>query len=128
MNQYKSKYKTDYERLEMVKAFKASRMSVMEFSRKNNISRETLRGWINAYNNIDGSFVRLNKVIDEPGTLLTNDDVTVKMLDTEQIIKKSSKFTRFDHSVVLIEVGKLKITTSLEQALKILEITYDRFK
>lgn len=128
MSPYKSKYKTDYERLEMVKAFKASRLSVMEFSRQKGISRETLRGWINAYNNIDGSFVRLNKVMDEPGTVLTNDDVTVKILDTDQIIKKSSKFSRFDHSIVLIEVGNLKITTSLEQALKILEITYDRFK
>lgn len=128
MSQYKSKYKTDYERLEMVKEFKVSRLSVMEFSKQKGISRETLRGWINAYNNIDGSFVRLNKVLDEPGTVLTSDDVTIKMLDTEQIVKKSDKFTRFDHSIVLIEVGNLKITTSLEQALNILEITYDRFK
>lgn len=117
-----SKFKTDYERLEIVKEFKVSRMGVSEFARLKGINRTTIRDWINAYDNIDGSFVRLNKVIDsnKESVLLENDDVTVNMLKPEEIKRKSRDFTRFDHSVVVIEINKVKITTSLEQALAIL--------
>jgi transposase-like protein len=122
-----SKYKSDYERLETVKAFKVSKQSIRAFAKEKGISRETLRDWVNAFDNIDGSFVRLNKAIhaSEDAVILENDDVTVKMLDSEQIYKKSRHFTRFDHSVVVIEYGKLKVTTSLEQALVILEKVHD---
>lgn len=117
-----SKFKSDYERLETVKEFKVSRMTVSEFARQKGIHRETLRDWINAYNNIDGSFVRLNKALasDKEGALLTNDDVSINMLKPEEIIKKSTHFSRFDHSIVVIEINKIKVTTSLEQALAIL--------
>jgi len=115
MSKYKSKYKTDYERLEMVKAFKASRMSVMEFSRKNNISRETLRGWINAYNNIDGSFVRLNKVIDEPGTLLTNDDVTVKpFVINRKVFMISGSYAGARYTTILFSIIRTAIINHLD--------------
>ncbi len=118
-----SKYKTDYERLETVKEFKVSKMSVSAFARYKGISCETLRDWVNAYNNIDGSFVRLNKVLEssQEGVMLANEDVRVNMLKPEEIIRKSTHFSRFDHSIVVIELNKLKITTSLEQALAILE-------
>ena len=117
-----SKFKSDYERLETVKEFKVSKMTVSEFARQKGIHRETLRDWINAYNNIDGSFVRLNKALttDKAGALLTNDDVSVNMLKPEEIVKKSTHFSRFDHSIVVIEINKIKVTTSLEQALAIL--------
>ena len=118
-----SKYKTDYERLETVKEFKVSRMSVSEFARQKGIHRETLRDWVNAYDNLDGSFVQLNKVLEssQEGVMLANEDVRVNMLKPEEIIRKSTHFSRFDHSIVVIELNKLKITTSLEQALAILE-------
>ncbi len=117
------KYKTDYERLETVKEFKVSKLSVSEFARQKGINRTTLRDWINAYDNIDGSFVRLNKVLDSSrkSVLLSNDDVNVSLLKPEEIRAKSKNFTRFDHSVVVIEVAQVKVTTSLEQALAILE-------
>lgn len=117
-----SKFKSDYERLETVKEFKVSKMTVSEFARQKGIHRETLRDWINAYNNIDGSFVCLNKALatDNAGALLTNDDVSVNMLRPEEIVKKSTHFSRFDHSIVVIEINKVKVTTSLEQALAIL--------
>lgn len=117
------KYKTDYERLETVKEFKVSKLSVSEFARQKGINRTTLRDWINAYDNIDGSFVRLNKVLDSSrkSVLLSNDDVNVSLLKPEEIRAKSKNFTRFDHSVVVIEVAQVKLTTSLEQALAILE-------
>ena len=41
------------------------------------------------------------------------------MLSKEQVRGKSNAFSRFDHSVVVIEHGGIKITTSLEQALAI---------
>lgn len=117
------KFKSDYERLEIVKEFKVSRMSVMEFSRLKGINRTSLRDWINAYDNVDGSFVRLSKALEsgKESVLLENDDISVNMLKPEEIMRKSRNFTRFDHSVVVIEVNKIKITTSLEQALAILE-------
>lgn len=124
------KFFSDYERLEMIKKYKVSGLTMSEFSRRNNISRTTLRDWVKAFDNIDGSFVRLNKKINnigEPSLMLSNEDAKVKILTTEQIYKKSKSFTRFDHSVVVIEFEKIKITTSLDQALKIMEKYYDRF-
>ena len=124
------KYRSDYDRLETVKAFKVSKMSIRAFAIKKGMSRETLRDWVNSYDNVDGSFVRLNKVLDsaDDGALLSNDDVTLNLLKPEHVLKKSRHFSRFDHSVVVIEMGTLKITTSLEQALTILEKYYDRYK
>lgn len=124
------KYRTDYERLEMVKKFKMSGLSISEFARLNNISRTTIRDWVNSYNNIDGSFVRLNKEINKEGEMsliLSNEDARVKLLKTEEIYQKSRHFSRFDHSIVVVEFNDIKITTSLEQSLAILEKYYDRF-
>lgn len=125
-----SKFKSDYERLETVKEFKVSRQSIREFAKTKGISRETLRDWVNAFDNIDGSFIKLNKALTstDPSIVLENEDITVKMLDTEQIYKKSRRFTRFDHSIVVIEYDKIKVTTSLEQALIILGKYDDRFQ
>jgi len=125
-----SKYKSDYERLETVKEFKVSKLSIRAFTIKKGMSRETLRDWVNAYDNVDGSFVKLNKVMDasDDGALLSNDDVVLNLLKPEHILKKSRHFSRFDHSIVVIEFGTLKISTSLEQALTILEKYYDRFE
>lgn len=122
------KYKTDLERLEKVKEYKLSGKTITEFAKEKNIPRATLRDWVNAYDNIDGSFVRLEKEINKPNVVLANDECKVKMLSTDEIYKKSSHFSRFDHSIVVIEFDKLKITTSLDQALKIMEQYYDRYK
>ena len=43
------------------------------------------------------------------------------MLSEVEKKKKSAHFSRFDHSIVVIEYKEIKITTSLEQAEKILE-------
>lgn len=124
------KYRTDYQRLEIVKKYKSSGLSVSEFARRNGFSRTTIRDWVNAFDNIDGSFVKLNKEINkegEPSLILSNEDAKVKMLKTEEIYKKSRHFSRFDHSIVVIEFERIKITTSLSQALDIMEKYYDRF-
>ena len=105
-----SKYKSDYERLEMVKKFKCSNKSISQFSKDENIPYTTIRE------------------ISKPGVILENNDATLKLLKNEEIYHKNSHFTRFDHSVVVIEFAKIKITTSLQQALEIMSQYYDRFK
>ena len=123
-----SKYKSDYERLEMVKKFKCSNKSISQFSKDENIPYATIRDWIRAFDNIDGEFVKLKKEIYKPGVVLENNDATLKLLKNEDIYHKNTHFTRFDHSVVVIEFAKIKITTSLQQALEIMSQYYDRFK
>jgi len=122
------KYRTDYERLEMVKKFKASKKTIAEFVRENDVSYTTMRDWIRAYDNIDGNFVKLQKEVNRPGVILSNNECNIKMLKNDEIYMKNSHFTRFDHSVVKIEFEHIKITTSLEQALKIMEQYYDRYQ
>lgn len=53
--------------------------------------------------------------------IIETEDITVNMLSEVEKLKKSSHFSRFDHSVVVIEYKEIKITTSLEQAEKLLE-------
>lgn len=114
------KHYTDYERLEFVKKWKISKLNKAEFARRNNLAYETFRDWVRAYNNLEGRFIRIDPSI-EGGYVGQKDDVTINLLSDEQVIKKSSHFSRFDHSIVVIEYKNLKITTSLLQALAILE-------
>ena len=116
----KHTFYTDYERLEWVKKWKSSKLTKAEFVRKNNLTYETFRDWTKAYENLEGRFVRIDPTI-EGGYIGTKDDVTMNLLSKEQIREISGHFSRFDHSIVVIEYKSLKITTSLEQALAILE-------
>ena len=47
--------------------------------------------------------------------------VKANILSEVEKANKSSHFTRFDHSIVVIEYKEIKITTSLEQLEKLLE-------
>lgn len=114
------KFFTDYERLEWVKKWKISKLNMTEFARKNGLAYSTFRDWVYAYQNLEGSFVRIDPNIGN-GYIGTKDDVVMNMLTNESIYKASKCFTRFDHSIVVIEYKELKVTTSLEQALVILE-------
>jgi hypothetical protein len=97
------KHYTDVERINFVKAWRLSGLPVKTFADQNGLNRETFREWANAYRDLEGRFIKIN------------------VLTEEQVIKKSHHFSRFDHSVVVIEYKNLKVTTSLEQALVILE-------
>ena len=114
------KFFTDYERLEWVKKWKISKLTMTEFARKNGIAYSTFRDWVYAYQNLEGSFVRIDPNIGN-GYIGTKDDVVMNMLTNESIYKASKHFARFDHSIVVIEYKNIKVTTSLEQALVILE-------
>lgn len=59
------------------------------FARENGLNRETFRDWANAYRDLEGSFVRINIDENNPHQLMKTDDVTMNILEEEQIIKKS---------------------------------------
>lgn len=120
----KKKHYTDHQRFEAVKKYKASGMSLRSFAAANGYNRETVRDWVNAYNHLEGSFKRIDN-INEENSIIEDKDVRMNLLHTEEIVKKSNHFSRFDHSVVVIEANNIKITTSLTQAIEILERFYD---
>ena len=65
---------TDYERLEWVKKWKVSKLHMTEFARKNGLAYSTFRDWVYAYQNLEGSFVRIDPNIGN-GHIGTKDDV-----------------------------------------------------
>lgn len=114
------KHYTDRERMEIVKKFRASGLSINRYARENGIAYATLRDWAYAFRDLEGKFVRLDFDESDPSRLMSTQDVTMHMLSEEQVRGKSNAFSRFDHSIVAIEHKGIKITTSLEQALAIL--------
>ena len=117
---------SDRERLEYVKQYKTSGLSVSEFAKRHNLARCTLRDWINAFESISGDFIQLNPSLAEKGDFMKTGEVRMNMLSKEQITGKTSHFTRFDHSIVVIAFNGLKITTSLEHARAILRDYYGK--
>ena len=117
---------SDQERLEYVKQYKESGLSVSEFAKEHHLARCTLRDWINAFESISGDFIQVNPALLEKGDFMKTDEVRMNMLSQKQITGKSSHFTRFDHSIVVIEFNGLKITTSLEHARTILKDYYGK--
>ncbi len=121
----KRKHYTDKERFDAVKQYKLSGMSMRRFAETNGYNRETLRDWVSAYNHIEGDFIRIDN-INTNSPVIDGSDVRVNLLRDADKVKKSRHFSRFDHSIVVIETSTTKITTSLSQALEILERFYDR--
>lgn len=121
----KHHYYTDQERYEYCRKCKLSDKTVSEFAKENGIKRETLRDWMRAYNNINGKFINVKTVSENENGIIANKDVRVNILNEIEKVNKSSHFSRFDHSIVVIEYKGIKITTSLEQAEKLLEKFYD---
>ena len=118
------KHYTDKERFEVVKHFKTTHLSQSAYAKKYKIARATLRDWVAAYNHIAGDFIRVDNV----GTnesVIDGKNVKLNLLKPDEVRHKSAHFSRFDHSIVVIETKDIKITTSLEQALQILERIYD---
>lgn len=114
------KHYTDRERMEIVKKFRASGMPISRYAKENGLAFSTLRDWAYAYEDLEGRFVRLDFDESDPSRLMATDDVTMHMLAEEEVRRKSNAFSRFDHSVVVIETRGVKVTTSLEQAMAIL--------
>ena len=120
------KYYTDLERYEWCRKCRISGKPVSVFAEENGLCRSTLRDWMNAYKNINGKFINVNTVMEEESLIIEQQDIRVNMLSEIEKKKRRNHFDRFDHSVVEIKYNDLKITTSLEQAEKLLEQLYDK--
>ena len=112
---------TDQERYEHCRKYKISGLSVSEYAKQNGLNRTTFRDWVNAYNNINGKFINVATVSDKECELIDNGSHRVNILGEIEKLKKSAHFSRFDHSIVVIEFKDIKLTTSLEQAEILLE-------
>ena len=117
---------TDRERLDAVKKYRASGMSMSEYTKREGLNRNTFKDWASAYQNLQGEFIRIDNLDETPGALIEEENIRMNVLKADEITRTSGHYTRFDHSVVVIETKQMKITTSLTQAIKIVELIYDR--
>lgn len=113
------KYYNNQERYEFVRRYKISGKTLTEFAKEEGLNRRTLGDWVQAYNNLKGKFINVNNVLEKEE--VEESDIKMNLLSECEIRKKSNHFSRFDHSIVVIEYKEIKITTSLEQAEKLLE-------
>lgn len=120
------KYYTDQERYEYCRNYILSNKKESEYVKEVGLNRSTFKDWLKAYKNINGKFINVSKVSEKENQIVSKEDVRINILSEIEKIKKSSHFSRFDHSIVEIEYKGIKITTSLEQAEKLLEKIYDR--
>ena len=58
--------------------------------KKKGLNIETLRDWMNAYNNIHGKFINVNTVSEKENNIIEENDVRVNMLSEVENINKSS--------------------------------------
>lgn len=117
---YGHRYYSDAERLKAVKGYMNAGMTVSKYAEKIGVNPRTLRDWIRAFKSFDGGFINITEAADDPSKLVTNYGMEMEVLEPDQVKKKSSNFTRFDRDVVVIEIGKMKLTTSLGCARELL--------
>lgn len=115
---------TDQERFEFCRKFKVSGLTQKEFCEINEINYETFRDWKAAYQNLTGSFINVSTALEKDDDVLTDQDIRATVLTEPEKIKKSAHFSRFDHSIVVIEYQQLKITTDISTAERLLEGLY----
>lgn len=77
---------------ELFKKWRILGLPTKTFARENELNRETFRDWANAYRDLEGSFVRINIDENNPHQLIKTDDVTMNLLNDEQITKKHITF------------------------------------
>ena len=117
---YGHRYYSDAERLKAVKGYMNAGMPVSKYAEIIKVNARTLRDWIRAFRSFNGGFINITKAANDPSKLVTNYGMEMEVLEPYQVKKKSSNFTRFDRDVVVIEIGKIKLTTSLGCARELL--------
>ncbi len=117
---YGHRYYSDAERLKAVKGYMNAGMPVSKYAEIIGVNARTLRDWIRAFRSFNGGFINITKAANDPSKLVTNYGMEMEVLEPDQVKKKSSNFTRFDRDVVVIEIGKMKLTTSLGCARELL--------
>lgn len=95
-------------------------MTASEYAKKIGVNPRTLRDWIRAFRSFNGGFINITEAAKEPNKLVTNYGMEMEVLEPEQVKKKSGNFARFDRDVVVIEIGRMKLTTSLGCARELL--------
>ena len=120
------KFYTDRQRFDFVKGLRASGETVSVFARKHGLARATLRDWAYAYSNMEGSFINVTAALNGESSLIGKGQIRANAITPEEALRKSTHFSRFDHSLVVIEIGDIKVTTSLSQAETLLRDYYDR--
>ena len=117
----KHKRYTDQERYEHCRKFRISGLTLSEYANRNNLNRRTLGDWVAAYNNINGKFINVSTISAKENELIDTGEYRANILSEIEKFNKSNHFSRFDHSIVVIEYKDIKLTTSLEQAERILK-------
>ena len=117
---YGHRYYSDAERLKAVKGYMNAGMPVSKYAEKIGVNARTLRDWIRAFRSFNWGFINITEAANDPSKLITNYGMEMEVLEPDQVKKKSSNFTRFDRDVVVIEIGKMKLTTSLGCARELL--------
>lgn len=110
------KHYTDRERMEIVKKFRASGLSINRYARENGLAFSTLRDWAYAFRDLEGKFVRLDFDESDPSRLMSTQDVAKHMLSEEQARGKSNAFA------VMSEMDRLFEIEAILPYLKGLEI------
>ena len=114
------RYYSDAESLKAVKGYINAGMPVSKYAEIIKVNAITLKDWIRAFRSFNGGFINITKAANDPSKLVTNYGMEMEVLEPDQVKKKSSNFTRFDRDVVVIEIGKMKLTTSLGCARELL--------
>ncbi len=117
---YGHRYYSDAERLKAVKGYMNAGIPVSKYAEIIKVNARTLRDWIRAFRSFNGGFINITKAANDPSKLVTDYGMEMEVLEPDQVKKKSSNFTRFDRDVVVIEIGKMKLTTSLGCARELL--------
>ena len=117
---YGHRYYSDAERLKAVKGYMNAGMPVSKYAEIIKVNARALREWIRALRSFNGGFINITKAAYDPSKLVTNYGMEMEVLEPDQVKKKFSNFTRFDRDIIVIEIGKMKLTTSLGCARELL--------
>ena len=92
----------------------------LQYGKQIGVNPRTLRDWIRAFRSFYGGFINITEAANDPSKLVSNYGMEMEVLEPDQVKKKSSNFARFDRAIVVIEIGKMKLTTSLGCARELL--------
>lgn len=101
---YGHKYYTDAERLKAVKGCMNTNIPVTEYAKQIGVNPRTLRDWMRAFKSFDGGFINITEEANNPSVLVTDYGMEMKILEPEEVKKKSRNFARFDRGIVVIEI------------------------
>lgn len=95
--------------MEYVKKFRTSGLSLRRFTMMHGVSRETLRDWVNTYQDLEGKFIRLDFDGDgaggrrlkdtppvDPRAYIKKQDTVFKITTKENIVFIATVYTWFE--------------------------------